>query len=112
MDSVLCGDSFSLRHLSSLAPVYLERRIRESIRAVFCHWMMIFPGFFFCSWDSPVMGWAMVACAALNDFFPILARRFNRPRLAPCWLRPGALPLRPALAWMGLSPASRRGEHL
>ncbi len=79
--SRLYRDTFSLQNLTSLDPVYLECWLRESIRAEFCHWMMIFPSVFFFLWNSASMGWWMVAYALLNNFFPIVAQRFNRPRV-------------------------------
>ena len=79
--SKLYGDTFSLQQLSALDPAYLERWIRESIRAEFCHWMMIFPSVFFFLWNSLAMAWAMVVYAVVNNFFPIVVQRFNRPRV-------------------------------
>jgi len=79
--SRLYRDTFSLQNLASLDPAYLERWLGESIRGEFCHWMMIFPSILFFLWNSPTMGWLMVAYAVLNNFFPIVAQRFNRPRV-------------------------------
>lgn len=79
--SKLFRDGFSLQKLSSLDSIYLKRWLQESIRAEFCHWMMVFPSVFFFLWNSELGGWLMVAYAALNNFFPIVAQRFNRPRI-------------------------------
>lgn len=74
-------DNFTLQHLTNLNPVYLETWLRESIRAEFCHWMLIFPGFFFFLWNNVAMSLVMMVYAILNNFFPIVAQRFNRPRV-------------------------------
>jgi len=72
---------FSLQHLISCDPRYLEQWLEESARGEFCHWMMIIPGVFFFLWNSPAMGWGMVGFALVFNFFPIVAQRFNRPRV-------------------------------
>lgn len=79
--SKLHGEAFSLQRLPGKDPITLKRWLQESIRAEFCHWMMVFPGFVFFLWNSELGGWLMVAYAALNNFFPIVAQRFNRPRI-------------------------------
>jgi glycosyl-4,4'-diaponeurosporenoate acyltransferase len=79
--SKLYRDAFSLQKLPNMDPAYLKLWLQESIRAEFCHWMMIWPGFVFFLWNSTLGGWLMVAYAALNNFFPIVAQRFNRPRV-------------------------------
>lgn len=79
--SRLYKEAFSLQNLPSLEPAYLERWLRESVRAEFCHWMMIVPGGVFFLWNNEMAGWWMVAYAWLNNFFPIVAQRFNRPRI-------------------------------
>jgi glycosyl-4,4'-diaponeurosporenoate acyltransferase len=79
--SKLYKDTFSLQKLESIDLVYLERWLRESIRAEICHWMMVIPGFLFFLWNSKTVGWFMVIYAAFNNFFPIVTQRFNRPRI-------------------------------
>ncbi|NLG74176.1 MAG: glycosyl-4,4'-diaponeurosporenoate acyltransferase [Chloroflexi bacterium] len=79
--SKLYPNTFSLQKLKSLDPEYLELWLRESIRAEFCHWMMILPGFLFFLWNSVEVGWLMVLYAVANNFFPIVAQRYNRPRI-------------------------------
>lgn len=79
--SQLYRDTFSIKDLPSVELNYLERWVKESIRPEFCHRMMIFPSIFFFLWNSAPLGWLMVAYAVLNNFFPIVAQRFNRPRI-------------------------------
>lgn len=79
--SRLYRNAFSLQTLRRLEPVYLERWLKESVRAELCHWLMIFPSGFFFLWNSTMVGWVMVLYAALNNFFPIVMQRFNRPRI-------------------------------
>jgi glycosyl-4,4'-diaponeurosporenoate acyltransferase len=78
--SSLYPNTFSMQKLTGKDPVYVRLWIQESIRAEFCHWMMIFPSFLFFLWNNPVGGWLMVTYAIFNNFFPIVAQRFNRPR--------------------------------
>jgi glycosyl-4,4'-diaponeurosporenoate acyltransferase len=79
--SALYPDGFSIKNLKSFSPEYVERWLRESCRAEFCHWMMIFPGFLFFLWNSVEGAWWMVFYAVFNNFFPIVLQRFNRPRI-------------------------------
>ena len=79
--SRLYPNTFSMQHLPATDPGYLQHWLRESIRAEFCHWMMIIPGFVFFLWNDTFMGWMMVFYAAFNNFFPIVLQRFNRPRV-------------------------------
>jgi len=79
--SKLYRGAFSLQELPCMDLPYLERWLKESIRAEFCHWMMMVPSLFFFLWNNPVMGWVMVAYAVFSNFFPIVAQRFNRPRI-------------------------------
>ena len=79
--SKLYRNTFSLQHLPTADPVYLGYWLRESIRAEFCHWMMILPSVFFFLWNDTIMSWIMVLYAVFNNFFPIVAQRFNRPRI-------------------------------
>lgn len=108
--SKLRKGAFSIKNLPSLDLPYLERWLRESIRAEFCHWMMVIPSVFFFLWNSAPMGWAMVAYAALNNFFPIAAQRFNRPRvrrfLEQARQGPGRISVHPASAEIGYSLVS------
>lgn len=77
----LYPNTFSLQKMPTLTREYLERWLRESCRAEFCHWLMIVPGFFFFLWNSVEMGWGMVVYAVLNNLVPIVMQRFNRPRI-------------------------------
>lgn len=79
--SRLYRGAFSINNLPTNDTVYLERWLKESIRAEICHWMMIPPGFFFFLWNNVAVGWAMVAYAFLNNLIPIIMQRFNRPRI-------------------------------
>jgi glycosyl-4,4'-diaponeurosporenoate acyltransferase len=72
--------SFSLQHLNKNTPTYLMTCIQESIRAEFCHWVMIIPGFFFTLWNDPTTEtWIMVYGVVVN-IIPIILQRYNRPR--------------------------------
>jgi glycosyl-4,4'-diaponeurosporenoate acyltransferase len=75
------ASGYSIKNLRSYSIADLERWLCESCRAEFCHWMMIFPGFFFFLWNSIEVGWGMVAYAVLNNLVPIIMQRFNRPRI-------------------------------
>ncbi len=79
--SSLYRGAFSIKNIATRDPAYLERWLQESVRAEICHWMMIVPGFFFFLWNNVSMGWAMLVYAIANNFVPIVAQRFNRPRI-------------------------------
>jgi glycosyl-4,4'-diaponeurosporenoate acyltransferase len=79
--SALYKNAFSLQHLTTKDPAYLERWLRESIRAEFCHWVMILPGFFFVMWNDVVGSWLVMAYALITNLVPIVLQRFNRPRM-------------------------------
>jgi glycosyl-4,4'-diaponeurosporenoate acyltransferase len=79
--AALYKDAFHIKKLASISPEYLYRWIKESCRAEFCHWMMIFPGFIFFLWNSVEMGWWMVVYAVANNLVPIVMQRYNRPRV-------------------------------
>lgn len=73
--------AFSIKNLPTMDLEYLERWLKESIRAEICHWAMIIPGFGFFLWNSVSVGWGMVTYAFLNNIIPIIMQRFNRPRM-------------------------------
>lgn len=77
----LYPDTFSLQQIKQVNLDYLERWLKECCRAEFCHWLMILPGFLFFLWNSIQIAWLMVFYAFLNNFFPIVLQRFNRPRI-------------------------------
>jgi glycosyl-4,4'-diaponeurosporenoate acyltransferase len=79
--SALYKNAFSLQHLTTKDPAYLELWLRESIRAEFCHWVMILPGFFFVLWNDVVGSWLVMAYAVITNLVPIVLQRFNRPRM-------------------------------
>ena len=79
--SAVYRGAFSIRNLKTMDIAYLERWLKESVRAEICHWAMIFPGFLFFLWNNVVMGWLMVIYAFLNNAVPIIMQRFNRPRM-------------------------------
>lgn len=79
--SRLYRGAFSIKNLPTSDPAYLERWLKESVRAEMCHWAMILPGFFFFLWNSVSLGWVNVAYAFLNNLIPIVMQRFNRPRM-------------------------------
>lgn len=74
-------NTFSLQHLTTVDPAYLELWLRESIRAEFCHWVMIFPGLLFFLWNDFVGGMAMIIYAVIVNLIPIILQRYNRPRV-------------------------------
>ncbi len=77
----LYPNTFSLQSLQAFDIPYLERWLKESCRSEFCHWMLILPGFFFFFWNNVQMAWWMVIYAVVNNFFPIVVQRYNRPRV-------------------------------
>ncbi len=79
--SALYQDGFSIKNLSTSDPAYLERWLKESMRAEICHWLMILLCIFFFLWNSVALGWVMVAYAVLSNLVPIIAQRYNRPRM-------------------------------
>lgn len=74
-------DAYEIKNLKStdLENLYLWRL--ESCRAEFCHIAMIPPGFLFFLWNPEPIAWMMVAYAFMNNFVPIIAQRYNRPRV-------------------------------
>lgn len=72
--------SFSLQHLNTNEPAYLMICIQETIRAEFCHWIMILPSVFFVLWNSVVAEFWIVVYAVTVSLFPIVMQRYNRPR--------------------------------
>jgi glycosyl-4,4'-diaponeurosporenoate acyltransferase len=79
--SALYRGAFSIKHLPKSDLPYLERWLKESVRAEICHWVMILPCVFFFLWNSVTLGSIMVAYAALNNLVPIILQRYNRPRM-------------------------------
>jgi len=79
--SRLYRGAFSIQNLPTHDPTYLEGWLKESVRAEICHWAMIIPCFLFFLWNSIAIGWGMVAYALLNNIFPIILQRYNRPRM-------------------------------
>ncbi len=77
----LYPNTFSLQSLTAFDIAYLERWLKESCRSEFCHWMMILPGFSFFFWNNVQLAWWMVIYAVVNNFFPIVVQRYNRPRM-------------------------------
>lgn len=77
----LYANTFKIRNLPCYSREYLERWLKESCRAEFCHWMMILPGFLFFLWNSAQIGWWMVVYAVANNLVPIITQRYNRPRI-------------------------------
>jgi glycosyl-4,4'-diaponeurosporenoate acyltransferase len=79
--SGLYKEGYSIHRLTRTDRATLARWLKETVRAETCHWMMILPGFLFFFWNSPLVGWLMVAYAFLNNLPVIVVQRFNRPRL-------------------------------
>ena len=79
--SKLYRGAFSIKNLPTRDPAYLERWLKESVRAEICHWIMILPCLFFFMWNSVALGWINVAYAVLSNLVPIILQRYNRPRM-------------------------------
>ncbi|NMB54960.1 MAG: glycosyl-4,4'-diaponeurosporenoate acyltransferase [Leptolinea sp.] len=73
--------AFEIKNLPTYTFEYLDRWLKESCRAEFCHWIMIFPGFLFFLWNSVEAAWWMMAYAVANNMVPIIMQRYNRPRV-------------------------------
>ena len=74
-------DGYSIKNLANYDPAYLERWLKESVRAEICHYLMILPCIFFFLWNNVGLGWVMVAYAFINNLVPIILQRYNRPRM-------------------------------
>ncbi len=79
--SALYQDGFSIKNLPTSDPAYLECWLKETIRSEICNWLMILPCIFFFLWNNVALGWVMVAYAFLSNLAPIIAQRYNRPRV-------------------------------
>jgi len=79
--SALYPNTFSIRRLPTYKVEYLRRWLVESCRAEFCHWMMMIPGAFFFLWNGVSTNVLMIMYAILNNIVPIVAQRYNRPRM-------------------------------
>lgn len=79
--SRLYRGGFSIKNLTANDPAYLNRCLKETVRADICHWLMILPGYLFFLWNNVALGWVMVIYAHLNNLVPIIMQRFNRPRI-------------------------------
>ncbi len=78
--SALYRGAFSIKRLPTNDSAYLERWLKESVRAEICHWMMILPCVFFL-WNSVALGCIMVAYALISNLLPVILQRYNRPRM-------------------------------
>lgn len=72
--------SFSLQHLNTSEPAYLMICIQETIRAEFCHWVMMLPSVIFILWNSLLAEFWIILYAVIVNLFPIIMQRYNRPR--------------------------------
>jgi glycosyl-4,4'-diaponeurosporenoate acyltransferase len=72
---------FSMSHIASRNPDYLEAWVVETCRAELCHWLAILPALLFFLWNPPWLGLIMVAYAVAFNAVPIITQRHNRPRL-------------------------------
>ncbi|MHB8134950.1 MAG: glycosyl-4,4'-diaponeurosporenoate acyltransferase CrtO family protein [Anaerolineaceae bacterium] len=79
--AALYRNAYEVKHLTNLTIENARLWIKESCRSEFCHFAMIFPGFFFFLWNSVEGGWWMIAYAILNNLVPIVMQRYNRPRV-------------------------------
>ena len=79
--AALYRGAFRLKNLTHVDAEYLLLWLKESCRAEFCHWVMIFPGFLFFLWNNVTVGWWMVVYAVANNLIPIVMQRYNRPRV-------------------------------
>jgi glycosyl-4,4'-diaponeurosporenoate acyltransferase len=73
--------AFEIKNLPSFNFDYVDRWLKESCRAEFCHWIMILPGILFFFWNSIEGAWWMMAYAVANNMVPIIMQRYNRPRV-------------------------------
>lgn len=73
--------AFSIQNLPTYDSAYLEIWLKESVRAEICHWAMIIPCFLFFLWNNFALALGMVGYAFLNNMFPIIVQRYNRPRM-------------------------------
>lgn len=74
-------NGFQKKHLKTIEPDYIYAFIAETTRAELMHWLSIIPFFIFGFWSPAFVIWIMLAYALLVNIPPILAQRYNRPRL-------------------------------
>ena len=72
---------FSMVQVHSREQDYLWAWVAETCRAELCHWLAILPGSLFFLWNPFWVGVAMVAYTVAFNAVPIIAQRYNRPRL-------------------------------
>ena len=75
------GADFSLAHVESRDPGYLQRWVSESCRAELTHWLAMSSVVLFVLWNPPVGILANVVYAIVANVPCILAQRYNRPRI-------------------------------
>jgi glycosyl-4,4'-diaponeurosporenoate acyltransferase len=75
------GADFSLAHVESRDPGYLQQWALESCRAELTHWLAMASVFLFVLWNPPVGIVANVVYAIVANAPCILAQRYNRPRV-------------------------------
>lgn len=72
---------FSLRHVESHRPDYLQKWVLESCRAELTHWISIPPVVLFFLWN-PILGDILnMIYVVLANLPCIMVQRYNRPRL-------------------------------
>jgi glycosyl-4,4'-diaponeurosporenoate acyltransferase len=72
---------FSMGRIRSGEAAHLQRWVAETCRAELCHWLAILPAFLFFLWNPVWLGVVMVLYAIAFNAVPIVAQRYNRPRL-------------------------------
>lgn len=72
---------FSMMQVSARDRDYLQTWLTETCRAELCHWIAIAPSLLFFLWNPPWLALVMVAYAIAFNVVPIIAQRYNRPRL-------------------------------
>lgn len=83
---------FSMGQIRMRDEGYLQTWLAETCRAELCHWLAILPAFLFFLWNPVWLGVVMVAYAAAFNAVPIIAQRYNRPRLIAILRRAGPSP--------------------
>jgi len=79
--AALYKGAYRIKHVADFSVEGVKIWLKESVRAEYCHRVMILPGILFFLWNEVSLGWVMVAYAVLNNLIPIILQRYNRPRM-------------------------------
>ena len=80
-------NGFQKKHIIEMKSEYIFAFIAETKRAELMHWLSILPFFIFGFWSPGFVVWIMLAYALLFNIPPIIAQRYNRPRLQKLYKR-------------------------